>query len=145
MPFTIFAKLVSLSGFPIYQLTNLSPCRFGSLSFYHFAYPPSYIFPDFPIYRTFRYTVLPVYRFSACGSIDLPVLAYLPVYHFSHNPSDLGYPTGSAFPGGAGYSSRRAAVVGRNPDGVCTTPSGGSIFSGMTIEVGVSYWVGFAR
>ena len=51
--------------------------------------------------------VLPVYRFTIYRFIDswiyrIIILVYLPVFHFNHNPSDSGYPTGSAYPGGPG-------------------------------------------
>ena len=48
----------------------------------------------------------------------------------------MSYPTGSAFPGGIGYPSRR------NPDGVCITPAGGAVFSGMPIQAGYPTGVG---
>ena len=73
--------------------------------------------------------VLPFSRFSALGVCRFTILACPPVCHFSHNPIDLSYPTGSAFPGGMGYYSRRCIIVGRNPDGfVLSQREGGGHF-----------------
>ena len=65
------------------------------------------------------------------------------VCHFSRNPSDLGYPDGSFFPGGIGYPSRRGIIASRNPHGACIIPAAGAIFSGMPIQAGYPTGLGF--
>ena len=53
------------------------------------------------------------------------MLAKRPAYRFTHSPSGLSYPTGSAYLGGVFYSSRRAIIASRNPDEVRNALAGG--------------------
>ena len=135
--FTIFAKLARLSGFRNYHLPTYHPAVLEVYRITIVVYMRAYLSPYFPIYRTFRHTVLPFCRFIALEIYHFTILACPSVCHCSHNRSDLGYPTGSDFPGGMGYSSRRCIIVGRNTDEVCITPRVGPFLAVCLLRWGI--------